>query len=192
MLAKQVSAVAEDPIRRAASRQICCKQRWMRSVIYTVSQKTSHLWFATTLTYVNAFWYFFGRNVTDKVSNQKTLYCATPNNLCFCTTWQNGEHKNRIFSLKYCMSALPEFSQSLLDFSSLFDSRLILTAVWLPKSCNQCAEVGAVGSMVQEKGSRERRSSRTALHAAQCMCTNALPSWKKKNVVCDSVWHLLR
>jgi len=34
---------------------------------------------------------FFGRNVTDKVGNQKTLYYATLNNLCFCTTWQNGE-----------------------------------------------------------------------------------------------------
>jgi len=30
---------------------------------------------------------FFGTNVTDKVSNQKMLYCATSNNLCFCTTW---------------------------------------------------------------------------------------------------------
>jgi len=27
----------------------------------------------------------FGRNTTDKVSNQKTLYYATSNNLCFCT-----------------------------------------------------------------------------------------------------------
>jgi len=32
---------------------------------------------------------FFGRNVTDKVGNQKTLYYATSSNLCFCTTWQN-------------------------------------------------------------------------------------------------------
>jgi len=29
----------------------------------------------------------FGRNVTDRVSNQKTYYYATSNNLCFCTTW---------------------------------------------------------------------------------------------------------
>jgi len=38
-------------------------------------------------------WIFilFGRNVTNKVGNQKTLYCATLNNLCFCTTWQNAE-----------------------------------------------------------------------------------------------------
>jgi len=30
---------------------------------------------------------FFGRNVTDKVGNQKMLYYATSNNLCFCTIW---------------------------------------------------------------------------------------------------------
>jgi len=29
---------------------------------------------------------FFGRNVTDRVGNQRTLYYATSNNLCFCTT----------------------------------------------------------------------------------------------------------
>jgi len=68
---------------------------------------------------------FFGRNVTDKVSNQKTLYYATSNNLCFCITWQNGKHKNCI--LTRCISALPEFNQSLLDLFNLVDSRLILT-----------------------------------------------------------------
>jgi len=39
----------------------------------------------------------FGRNVTDKVGNQKTLYYATSSNLCLCTTWQNGEYENHIF-----------------------------------------------------------------------------------------------
>jgi len=39
----------------------------------------------------------FGRNVTDKVGNQKTLYYATSNNLCFCTTWQNAENESHIF-----------------------------------------------------------------------------------------------
>ena len=34
---------------------------------------------------------FFGRNVIDKVGNQKTLYYATSNNLCFCTTWKNAK-----------------------------------------------------------------------------------------------------
>jgi len=58
---------------------------------------------------------FFCRRVTDKVRNQKMLYYATSNNLCFCTTWQNGETRKLNFSLKYCISALS------------FNSRLILT-----------------------------------------------------------------
>jgi len=97
----------------------------------------------------------FLENVTDKVSNQKTLYCATPNNLCFCTIWKTGKHENRIFSLKCCIRALPEFTSSLLDFLSLFDSRLIPNAAtWLPKSCNQCTQLGAV----RGHGSGERKS----------------------------------
>jgi len=40
-----------------------------------------------------------GRNVTDKVGNRKTLYCATSNNLCFCTTWQNVETRKLHISL---------------------------------------------------------------------------------------------
>ena len=47
--------------------------------MYTVPQKTSHLWLAITLTHVNGFWYFGGRNITDKVGNQTTLYYATSN-----------------------------------------------------------------------------------------------------------------
>jgi len=44
---------------------------------------------------------FFGRNVTDKVGNQKTLYYATSNNLCFCTTWQNAETRKSHISLSW-------------------------------------------------------------------------------------------
>jgi len=44
---------------------------------------------------------FFGINVTDKVSNQQTLYYATSNNLCFCTTCQNGETRKSHFSLNW-------------------------------------------------------------------------------------------
>ena len=57
----------------------------------------------------------FGRNVIDKVGNQKMLYYATSNNLCFYTTWQNAEHENHIFhsiGLRYTHNApvryLPE------------------------------------------------------------------------------------
>jgi len=40
----------------------------------------------------------FGRNVTDKVSNQKkTLYYANSSNLCFCTTWQNWQMRKSQF-----------------------------------------------------------------------------------------------
>jgi len=75
----------------------------IRDIIHRVS-KTSRLWLVITLTHMNKFSYFFGRNVTDKVSNQKTLYCTTPNNLCFCTTWQNGETWKLHFSLKCYIS----------------------------------------------------------------------------------------
>jgi len=43
----------------------------------------------------------FGRNVTDKVGNQKTLYYTTSNNLCFCTTWQNAETQKSHISLNW-------------------------------------------------------------------------------------------
>ena len=109
---------------------------------------------------------FFGRNVTDKVSNQKTLYCATQNNLCFCTTWQNGKTRKSHFSLKCSISALTEFNQSLLDFFNLFDSRLILKLLY--NSLNLAINMfscRAVGGMIQEKGSRECCRSWTVLHA---------------------------
>jgi len=44
---------------------------------------------------------FFDTNVTDKVSNQKTVYYATWNNLCFCTTCQNEETRKSHFSLNW-------------------------------------------------------------------------------------------
>jgi len=72
----------------------------------------------------------FGRHVTNKVSNQKTLYYATSNNVCFCTTWQNEETWKLHFLLKHCTRALPQFNQSLLDFFNLFYSRLILTLLY--------------------------------------------------------------
>jgi len=72
---------------------------------------------------------FFGRYVTDKVSNQKTLYSATSNNVKFYTTWQNGETR-KSHTLKCCISALPEINQSLLDSFNLVDSRLILALLY--------------------------------------------------------------
>ena len=81
----------------------------------TVSQKLWHMWTEFDI---------FGRNVTDEISNQKTLYYVTSSNLCFYTTWQNLENENCIFTC--CTCALSEFNQ-LLYFFNLFDSRPILT-----------------------------------------------------------------
>jgi len=68
---------------------------------YTVSQKNvpplasynfdAHEWILI----------FCDRNVTDKVGNRKTLYYATSNNLCFCTTWQNAETRKSHISLNW-------------------------------------------------------------------------------------------
>ena len=117
-----------------------------------------------------------GRNVTDKVSNQKMLYYVTSNDLCFCTTWQNAEARKLHFSLKVkcCISALPEFKQSPLDLFNLSDPRLTLRPLY--DSLNLVINAfssGLLGSMVQEKGSRQFCSSWTVLHA---QCTSALPS----------------
>jgi len=95
--------------------------------------KTSRLWLAMSLTHVNGFRHFLAQILPIKQAlhcNQKTLYYATSNNLCFCTTWQNGKTQKKLhFSLKCCINALPEFNQ-LLDVFSLFDSRLVLTLLY--------------------------------------------------------------
>ena len=135
--------------------------------IYTVSQKTSHLWFVITFLHRNAFWYFL-------VSIQKMLYCATSNNVCFCTTWQNGEtQKSHFFTQMLYQNST---SCSLIS-SVFFDSWLILTLLYdsLNLVINALSLGLLQGSMVQEKGNWECCSSWTVLS-----------SWKKKmsSVIC--------
>jgi len=52
-------------------------------LLYTLSQKTSHLAYYN---FDTREWIliFFGGSVTDKVGNQKMFYCATSNNFSFC------------------------------------------------------------------------------------------------------------
>ena len=112
---------------------------------------------------MNGFWYFFGRNVTHKVSNQKTtLYYATSNNLRFCTTWQNGKHENYIFhSLYQCISRIqPAAAWFLQPFWLTTNTQ---AAAWLPKSSNQCVQLGAF----VRHGSGERKSR--ALQQLDCV-----------------------
>ena len=69
------------------------------------------------------------------------------------------------FSLKCCISVLPEFNQ-LLDFFNLFDLQLILTLQH--DSLNLVINAfisGLLGIMVHDKRSREHCSSWTVLHA---------------------------
>jgi len=69
---------------------------------------------------------FFGRNVTDKVGNQKSLYYASSNNLCFCTTWQNAETRKSHISLNgivlhtQCTCALSSWKKNVIW--DVFDS----------------------------------------------------------------------
>ena len=129
-----------------------------KAFLHCVS-KTSHLWFAITLTYVNAFWYFLIFFVTNKVSNQKALCCATPNNLCFCTTWQNRETWKLLFFTRMLYQCIARIQ----PVASWFLRSFWLTiythgAVWLPKSCNQCTELGTVGGHTGNSGERKSRA----------------------------------
>jgi len=72
----------------------------LTDLIHRVS-KTSHLWACYNFETHEWILVFFGRNVSDKVGNQTTLYYVTSNNLCFCTTWQNRETGKSHFSLTW-------------------------------------------------------------------------------------------
>jgi len=96
------------------------------------------------------------------------------------------KHENRIFLTQI---ALPEFNQSLLDFFSLFDSRFILTLLYgslnLVINALSSGLLGGHPGMLQEKGSRERRSIWTV-----CCTHNACAPMRclseRKNVICDA------
>ena len=148
---------------------------------HSVSQESSQLWLAITVTRLNGF---------------LSLHCARPKQLCWelvrrgchlphwgsglgvlprkifkvfdadwggCFTmppqvtcasalpFNTGKHENFVFQ-----SALPEFNQLLLDFFNVFDSWLILKLLY--DSLNHVINAfssGLLGGMVQEKGSWE-------------------------------------
>jgi len=74
--------------------------------------------------------------------------------------------KRETQKLHFSLAVLPEFNQSLLDFFSLFDSRLILALPY--DSLNPVINAfsfGLLGGIVQKKGNRELSSSGAVLHA---------------------------
>ena len=116
------------PVHCLAERQNCYKRRGLgEEITYTVSQKNVpplafHNFDAHELILT-----FFGRNVTNKVGNQKTLYYATSNNLCFCTTWQNAETRKSHISHNWivlhtqCTCALSSWKKKIV-ICDVFDS----------------------------------------------------------------------
>jgi len=119
---------------------------WIGRSIKTLSQKMSHLWFAITLTHVNAFLYFFGRNVTDKVSNQKTLYMP-PQLMCdSALPGKPGKLKMHFFTqmLYQCIARIQPVDPWF--FQSFWLTTHTHVGVWLPKSCNQCVQFGLLGA----------------------------------------------
>jgi len=136
---------------------------------------------------------FFGRNVTDKVSNQKALYCITPNNLCFCTAWQNGEtRKSHFFTqmLYQCIARIQLVAHWFLQ--SFWVTIHTHAAVWLPTSCtdNQCVQLGAVGGAWFRRKEVERGAAvgLCCMHNA-CAPMCCLP--ERKNVTRDPVMCLI-
>jgi len=67
-------------------------------IIYTVSQKNVPHLASYNFDAHELILKFFVTNVTDKEGIQKTLYYATSNNLCFCTTWRNAETRKSHFT----------------------------------------------------------------------------------------------
>jgi len=124
------------------------------------------------------------------IRNQKTLYCATSNNVASALPSKTGKRENRIFftqMLHQCIARIQPVAPWLLQ--SFWLTTHNHAAVWLPKSCNLCVQLGAVGGMVHEKGSRECRSSWTVLHANACAPMRCLPERKKCHLWC--VWQRL-
>jgi len=67
-------------------------------VIYNVSQKTSPNVFSYNSRKHCRIFIIVGRNITEKVRNQKMLYFSISPNYCFCTTLWNWKHGNCVFS----------------------------------------------------------------------------------------------
>jgi len=110
---------------------------------------------------------FFGRNVTDKVSNEKTLYYAISNNVCFCTTWQNGQtRKSHFFTQMLCQCIARIQPVAALFLQSFWLMTHNHAAVWLHKSCNQCIQLGLLGDRGSHQGTY--KALRHGSHSFTC------------------------
>ena len=81
----------------------------------------------------------FGLNITEGAGNQIISYFPTS------PPGETQKHENRIFSLKCCITAFPEFNQSLFDFFSFVD----FAAVDYLNLVINCVQLWPVGAIAQ-------------------------------------------
>jgi len=103
---------------------------------------------------------------------------------------KRGNTKIAFFSLKCCISALPEFNQSLLDFFNLFNSRFILTLLYdsLNLVINAFSLRLLVGAWFRRKEAESAATVGLCCTHSACAPMRCLP--ERKNVMCgvfDSV-----
>jgi len=99
--------------------------------------------------------------------NQKTDYYAISNNFASALKRRNAKIT---FSLKCCISALPEFKQQF-DLFNLFDSRLILTMLYdsLNIVINAFSPQGCWGHGSGERKSRALQQLDCVAHTVHCL-----------------------
>ena len=95
-----------------------------------MSQKTSHVWRLACSNFVRRerILTFFGRNITDKVSNEETLYCATSMTCAFALPGKMEKHEN--CSLKCCSSKCMYYCQN-------STSRCLISSIFLTHNSTQ-------------------------------------------------------
>ena len=82
---------------------------------------------------------FFGRNVTDRTSNQKHITMPPQMTCASALPGKTEKHENCIFTqmLYQCVAWIQSAAWFLQSFWLVTHTH---DAVWLPKSCNQCVQ----------------------------------------------------
>jgi len=138
---------------------------------------------------MNAFRHFLAqmlpiKEAGSKKQNQNALYCATSNNLCFCTTWQNVETRKSHFFTQYAVSVHCQNSTSPSLISYRLYSRLILTLLYGSHNL----VVNAFSSVLLGAWFRRKEVESAAAVALFCMHNACAPMRclpERKNVICD-------
>jgi len=74
---------------------------WVTQSTHSTSREVKHCAITRNFSVSEDLEIFWFKIIKLHVGNQKTLYYATSNNLCFCTTWQNAETRKSHISLNW-------------------------------------------------------------------------------------------